>query len=106
MPILVSYNSGPWAPGLNWGGGWNRGFDPNRTALAGLPVATLQAYLTAAQAAYNNLMVGGKVVTAAYDGKSVTYTQADIGRLESYIMLLQRMLGINRGRRPMVPIFR
>lgn len=81
-------------------------FEPNRTILAGTPATTLRSWLTAAQSAYNALMTGGSEVTVAYDGKSVTYVAADVGRLEAYIVLLQRQLGINRGRRAMRLWFR
>jgi hypothetical protein len=89
---------------------WNRSdpiFDPRRTALAGLPRASLVTALANAQAAYMELMTGvGLVVSTSYDGKSVTYYQTDVARLESFILLLQRMLGINPGRRALRPYFR
>ena len=81
-------------------------FDPNQTILAGVAKATLQQWLSDAQNAYQQLVMGAKVVSASYDGKSVTYAQADRAALESWIATLQRQLGINRGRRAIRPYFR
>ncbi len=61
------------------------------------PAATLQANLAAAQAAYDQLMRGGRVATVTYgEGsgqRSVTYTKAEIGSLRLYIEDLQTRLG-------------
>jgi hypothetical protein len=81
-------------------------FDPSRTVLAGQPAATLQAWLTSAQQAYAALMIGQSEITVGYDGKTVTYVQADVARLEGFITLLQRQLGVNAGRRALRPWFR
>jgi gpW len=81
-------------------------FDPTQTVLAGVPAGTMVQWLSAAQTALNLLYTGAKTVTAAYDGKSVTYTEAEVGKLEAWIGLLQRQLGINRGRRALTPVFR
>ena len=81
-------------------------FNPNRTILAGVPVATLQLWLGQAQTAYAALVTGGKAQSLSYDGKSVTYSQANRGDLESWISLLQRQLGVNHGRRALRPYFR
>lgn len=80
-------------------------FDPSQTVLAGVPRVTLQANLAAAQSAYNQIMLGAKEVSVSYEGKSVTYTASDPEKLEDYIALLQRQLGINRGRQALTPIF-
>jgi hypothetical protein len=81
-------------------------FDPTRTALAGASQAQLQAWLATAQASYVELCSGQQMVTSVgYDGKNVTYLATDIQRLEAFIFLLQRMLGINRGRRALRPYF-
>ena len=74
--------------------------------MAGASAATLQGWLTSAQAAYAALMIGQSEVTVGYDGKTVTYVAADVGRLEGFITLLQRQLGVNRGRRALRPWFR
>lgn len=81
-------------------------FDPSGTILAGVPNATLQQWLNEAQTAYAALVTGGKPQSVSYDGKSVTYTIATRGDLENWIGLLQRCLGIGRGRRALRPYFR
>jgi hypothetical protein len=62
--------------------------------------------LSEAQAAYAQLITGGKPVSVSYDGKSVTYTAAEQAGLVQWIGLLQRQLGINHGRRALRPFFR
>ena len=86
-------------------------FDPSQSVLAGIPAATLQTMLASAQAALADLYSGAKVVTVSYtqgDGaKSVSFTQASIGSLTNWIMLLNTALGTSRNpRRPMRPYFR
>ncbi len=81
-------------------------FNPNNTILSGQPPATLQLWLTTAQNAYAQLVTGAKTVSVSYDGKSATYTAADQTALVQWIGLLQRQLGINRGRRALRPYFR
>jgi gpW len=82
-------------------------FNPAGTILAGISQATLQANLTAAQTAYNQLMIGGMAVSVAYEGKSVTYLPGQEGRLAEYINMLQRQLGnCSAGRRALRPYFR
>jgi hypothetical protein len=63
-------------------------------------------WLTQAQNAYQLLLIGGKPVSVAYDGKSVTYTAANQADLVQWIGLLQRQLGVNRGRRALRPFYR
>jgi hypothetical protein len=74
--------------------------------LAGVSTVTLRSWLTTAQQAYADLMMGGKPVSVSYDGKSVTYMQTDRAALESWIILLQRQLGLICARRAIVPYFR
>ena len=81
-------------------------FDINNTILAGIPLGTIQTYLTQAQAAYAQLITGQRPVTVSYEGKSVTYNMASVQNLEAWIELLQRALGYNRGRRALRPYFR
>src|ERR1700724_2253975 len=69
---------------------YNYSYPIHGTVLTGLPVATVQAWLTAAQTALQALMTGQKVVTASYGDKSVSYTPADMGALVQWIHLLQR----------------
>lgn len=73
-----------------------------------LPVATLQANLAAAQAAYDALSRGVLPQTVSYaEGqgqRSVTYTRANLGELVSYIESLQTQLGY-RARRAIGTFF-
>jgi hypothetical protein len=58
--------------------------------------ATLQAWLTAAEIALNDLMTGGKPVSvSSSSGKSVTYSAAQIPALQAYIASLRRQLGLS-----------
>lgn len=94
---------------------WLEGFDkfcfnPCKSVLAGVPNATLQLWLSGAQNAYNQLMIGGKPVKASYtqgDGvKQVEFTPTNATALMGYILLLQSQLGlIRRARRPLNPLF-
>jgi gpW len=79
---------------------------PLPTILTGVPQATLQVWLTEARAAYAQLASGGKIVSVSYDGKSTTFSQANIENLESWIELLMRALGMGRVRRAIRPYFR
>jgi hypothetical protein len=81
-------------------------FDPSRTILAGVAKPTLQQWLSDAQTAYASLMTGRREVTVSYDGKSVTYSNANMSGLTNWIGLLQRQLGTGCGRRAMRPYFR
>lgn len=73
-----------------------------KTIWSNLSRETLQIYLTNAQQAYNDLLIGNKPISVSYSqetgAKSVTYTQANMQQLQGYIMDLQRTLGINRRR--------
>lgn len=88
-----------------------RPFDPNRSLLAGMSTAQLQAALGTAQSALIALQTGGKVVKASYTQgngtKQVEYTPANITQLSGLIMLLQSQLGIvRRARRPIGFVYR
>lgn len=76
------------------------------TVLTGVDPATLQLWLSDAQAALQGLMTGRREVTVAYDGKSVTYSNASKGDLIMWIGQLQRALGVGRPRRALRPYFR
>jgi len=71
--------------------------------LDGMSQQQLQAALSAAQAAYIDLMSGKQGVTFSYsqaDGmKSVTYRQTDAGSLTALIRQLQQALGLQGSRR-------
>lgn len=78
--------------------------------LIGVSDATLQVWLTNAQAAIQDLTTGGKIQTAAYtqggDGsKSVTYSKADLPALYRRVQTLAQALGLVEKRRPMRPYF-
>lgn len=81
-------------------------FPIHGTIIDGVDADTLRSWLTQAQGALQSLMIGQKVVTAAYGDKSVTYTQADRAQLTQWIHLLQRRLNLVPPRRALVPIFR
>lgn len=57
--------------------------------------ATLQTWLDAAEQAQQDLLIGVRAVTiSSASGKSVTYAQADAGKLAAYIASLKRQLGL------------
>jgi hypothetical protein len=59
----------------------------------------LQAWLTAAEAARHDLMIGVREVSiSSSSGKSVSYVAADVGKLDTYITWLQRQLGQSTSR--------
>jgi hypothetical protein len=75
----------------------------------GIPTETLQAWLTAAQTALQQLTTGTNPNAASYtqgDGsKSVTYQPSDIGMLQQRIDALAYTLGLTPRRRAMRPGF-
>jgi hypothetical protein len=83
-------------------------FTPRLNNLSGVPPATLQQWLAEAQTALHELSTGAKGESFSYtqgDGsKSVTYTRADLGALQSHILALQYALGMRR-RRAIRPVF-
>jgi gpW len=81
-------------------------FNQNKSILSGVPSSTLQQWLTEAQNAYKELVLGRRAVTVSYDGKSTTFTAGNKADLQEWIDLLQRALGINKGRRALRPYFR
>lgn len=61
-------------------------------------LATLQAYLAGAQIAAHQLVIGRREASVSYDGnKSVTFTQADLGKLNAYIGDLTRRIAVLTG---------
>jgi hypothetical protein len=60
-------------------------------------VATLEARLAEAETALHEVVVGGKVATVSSNGRSVTYTQADVQELRRYIQGLRVALGRGTG---------
>lgn len=61
----------------------------------------LQTWLAAAEQARHDLALGIREVSiSSSSGKSVTYNQAEAGRLDTYIAWLQRQLGQGGAGRP------
>lgn len=81
-------------------------FDQNKTSFAGMTLDQVRSYFTQLQKAYLDLSLGNKVVTVSYEGKSVTYTQADAGRLMNLRDEAAQILGYGRQRRALRPIYR
>lgn len=81
-------------------------FDQNKTTFAGMSQAQVQTYFTQLQTAYINLTMGKNPVTVSYEGKSVTYTQADATRLKNLLDEAMMILGYGRQRRALRPLFR
>ena len=74
-------------------------YDPTKSMFYGTPATTLQTWLTNAQQAYVALVTGGKPVSVSYDGKAVTYTQANVADLRELIEEFQALLGVKHVRR-------
>lgn len=55
--------------------------------------AILEARLAQAEQALHDLSIGKTTASVSYDGKSVSYTQTNIGQLRGYIADLKRQLG-------------
>jgi hypothetical protein len=72
-------------------------FNPVPVELQGVPLATLQTWLLAAQTALQNLMIGALPQTVSYaqgeGNRTVTYTRAQVPQLRAWIAQLQ--LAIN-----------
>ena len=83
-------------------------FTPRTNNFTGIPQATLQQWLAAAQQALHDLSTGAKGESYSYtqgDGsKSVTYTRANVEQLQAHINDLMYALGMRR-RRPLRPVF-
>jgi gpW len=75
----------------------------------GIPINVLWHWHSELQIVLQKLLTQGQVESVSYSqgdgGRSVTYTRADIGMLERRLRDLGRVLGINRGRRALTPIF-
>lgn len=81
-------------------------FNPDTSLLAGTPVATLRQWLLDAQLALHEISIGRRVQATGYDGKNVTLTPTDTARVQTWIIELQRQLGMNIRRHAIRPIFR
>lgn len=60
-------------------------------------LVTLQGYLAEAQVAKHKLMTGTKETSVSYEGKSVSFSQTDVFRLDAYIADLTRQIGALTG---------
>ena len=67
--------------------------------------ATWEARLTEAETALHKVMVGTGVASLAYDGETVTYTRANVARLQAYVNELQTALGKTTRSRPRARTF-
>lgn len=68
-------------------------------------LATLKGWLLEAQLALHQLLTGRKVASASSEGKSVSYSQAQIPDLRAYIADLQRRIAVvEGGYRPRGPL--
>ena len=67
----------------------------------------LEAWLAEAEQARHELVIGNKAVSvSSSSGKSVSYTEADLGKLDAYIASLKAQLGQPSGLGyPFVPTF-
>lgn len=63
------------------------------------PLETLQLWLGEAMLARHALLTGKRTVSVSYDGKSVSYGSADLGRLDAYITSLQAQIADATGQR-------
>lgn len=70
-------------------------------------IEQIQTWLNQAEQARHELLIGGRAVSiSSSGGKSVSFTQADIGRLDLYIASLRRQLGQDSGvSAPIMPVF-
>lgn len=65
----------------------------------------MTTWLAQAEQAEFDLVTGGRAVTvSSSSGRSVTYAQADLGKLQAYIASLRRQLGLSSARamRPII----
>lgn len=66
----------------------------------------LQTWLAQAEEARHELLIGSRAVSVTTgSGKSVSFTESDLGRLDLYIADLKRQLGHDPGGRPFVASF-
>jgi hypothetical protein len=70
------------------------------TVLVGIPLETLQTYLADALAARHALLTGKRYASVSYASGSVTYSQADLARLDAYIAELLQQIGLLMGTLP------
>jgi len=70
---------------------------------------TLKGWLLEAETAQHKLAIGQLEASVSYEGKSVTFTQADSYRLDAYVAKLKGQIadltGVRRRRGPMQFVF-
>jgi hypothetical protein len=85
-------------------------FRQDRTILAGIPIATLQAWQADLQMAVHNMALGKNPQTLSYtqgDGsKSVSFNITSATAANALLQLVNRALGYPPARRPIRPYFR
>ena len=69
----------------------------------GVSSATLQTWLTEAQAALHQLSVGTALVSLGAGDKRMAFTPADTAALRKYILRLQIALTVAQGATPAAP---
>lgn len=60
--------------------------------------AQIEAWLAEARGARHQLLIGASTVSVSSGGKTVSYSQADLARLDLYIASLMSQLGLMRTR--------
>lgn len=64
---------------------------------AGIPVATLNTWLTDAQNALQKLATGAQTVSLSYSDKRIAFTPAEMKQLKSHIYSLQVAIAVAQG---------
>ena len=68
-------------------------------------LVTLQGWLAQAETARHQLLIGRRAASASVEGKSTTFMQADISKLDAYITSLRNQIAALSGvMRPTGPI--
>lgn len=77
--------------------------------LYGIALVNLQLMLVEIQAARYKLLLGQKEATVSYEGKSVTFTEAEIGRIDAALKdvmdAINELTGMTRARGPLLAAF-
>jgi hypothetical protein len=69
-----------------------------------MDLLTLQGYLLEAQLALHKLLTGTKETSVSYEGKSVTFSAANVDQLKAYIADLERQIAVILGTAARGPI--
>lgn len=77
--------------------------------LYGITLINLQLMLAELQAARYKLLLGTKETTVSYEGKSVTFTASEIGRIDAALKdvmdAINELTGMTRARGPILAAF-